>query len=460
MKEELSVTPAKGNPPPALDARQLAFQSLRAIYSGAYADVALHRTLTRQGLAELDRNLVTELVYGCVRRQRTLDALIDQLGRKPARQQPPELRIILHLGFYQLRYLDHIPASAAVNTSVNLAKQTGYGRLSGVVNGILRGYARQQVDDPLQLPADPIQACALRHSFPDWLIQLWWSQLGPVETQQLCDWLNQPPHIDLRINPLKTSLEAVEAAFQAANIATQRLPGLPQALRLQRHQGSIPNLPGYDQGWWMVQDSSAQLVSQMLAPQPGQVVIDACAAPGGKATHLAELMQNQGRVWACDRTTSRLRKIQQNARRLGLTAIKTYTGDSREQPKFHGQADRVLVDAPCSGLGTLHRHADARWRQTPDTLPDLSQLQRDLLTEAARWLTPTGRLVYATCTLHPAENEAMVEQFLQHHPDWHICPPAPEVAAVAEVAPQGWVKVWPHRHDMDGFFMVALERAP
>ncbi|WP_080806037.1 16S rRNA (cytosine(967)-C(5))-methyltransferase [Halomicronema hongdechloris] len=452
------MTPSRGTQSSPLDARQLAFQSLRAIYSGAYADVALHRALTTKGLAELDRHLVTELVYGCVRRQRTLDALIDQLGRKPAQQQPPELRIILHLGFYQLRYLDHIPASAAVNTSVNLAKQNGYSRLSGVVNGILRGYARQQPHDPLQLPTDPIQACAVDYSFPDWMMRLWWQQLGSDEARQLCDWLNQPPHIDLRINPLKTSLEAVEVAFQTAGIETVRLPGLPQALRLRHHQGSIPKLPGYDQGWWMVQDSSGQLVGQLLAPQAGQVVIDACAAPGGKATHLAELMQDQGQIWACDRTGSRLRKIQQNARRLGLTAIKTYTGDSRHQPKFHGQADRVLVDAPCSGLGTLHRHADARWRQTPETIQDLSQLQQDLLTEAARWLQPTGRLVYATCTLHPAENEAIVEQFLQTHPDWQIEPPSWEIAAVAAVAPQGWVKVWPHRHHMDGFFMVALER--
>ncbi|HEY9889581.1 MAG TPA: 16S rRNA (cytosine(967)-C(5))-methyltransferase, partial [Candidatus Obscuribacterales bacterium] len=400
-------------------------------------------------------------VYGTVRRQRSLDALIDQLGKKPAHQQPLDLRIILHLGLYQLRFLTQVPESAAVNTSVDLTKTVGLAKLSGVVNGILRQYVRLRQDghDPLTLPSDRTQAIAIAHSYPDWLVALWLSQLGEAETIALAEWFNRPPTIDLRLNPLKTTGAALTQQFAEAGIAVEPLPPVPQALRLSHHAGSIQQLPGYADGLWTVQDASAQLVSALVAPEPGQVVIDACAAPGGKTTHLAELMGDEGTIWACDRTTSRLNKVKQNLNRLQLRSVQIFTGDSTTITKFAGQGDRVLVDAPCSGLGTLQRHADARWRQTPDTIAELTQLQGQLLAQAATWVKPTGTLVYATCTLHPAENEGVIEQFLMAHPDWRIVPPAPTEAVAALATPEGWVKVWPHRHGMDGFFMVRLGRA-
>lgn len=448
-------------------ARQLAFEVLQAIHRGAYADVALHRALgrMRSHLDSRDRALATELVYGSVRRQRTLDALIDALGKKKAHQQPAAIRLLLHLGFYQLRYLDSIPPAAAVNTTVDLAKANGQDRLSSVVNGILRQYLRQrdQGRDPLELPADTTAALGVSHSFPDWIVRLWQDQIGDAETEQLCDWFNRTPYLDLRINPLRTAIRVVEQAFDQVGAPYQRLPGVPQALRLLEHVGSLERLPGYGEGWWSVQDASAQLVAHLVNPQPGQVVIDACAAPGGKATHLAELMNDTGTVWACDLPgkkapiSPRLRKVMDNAQRLGLPSLKPSPGDSRSRPEFHGQADCVLVDAPCSGLGTLHRHADARWRQSPDAIQPLQQLQGALLTEAANWTKPNGRLVYATCTLHPQENQAVIQQFLAQHPDWRVLPPqAGSLAALA--ASQGWIQIWPHQAEMDGFFMVALGR--
>jgi 16S rRNA (cytosine967-C5)-methyltransferase len=440
--------------------RQLAFLALRSIQRDAFADVALDRVLQDAELNSQDRRLATELVYGSVRRQRTLDALIDQLGKKKSHQQPPDLRAILHLGLYQLRYLNQIPASAAVNTTVELAKQNGFAGLSGFVNGLMRQYIRlaEAAGDPLQLPPDPVQRLGTRHSYPDWIVQVWLEQLDLAEVEQLCEWMNRPPHIDLRINPLRTSLEAVEAAMQAAGIAVQPLPHLPQALRLVEHVGAIQNLPGFREGWWMVQDASAQLVSYLVDPQPGEFVIDACAAPGGKALHLAELMRDQGKIWACDRTASRLKKLTENAERLGIHATEISIGDSRDQPQFVGKGDRVLLDAPCSGLGTLNRHADARWRQTPERVQELATLQQELLTAAATWLKPDGVLVYATCTLHPQENEQVISAFLAQHPNWQIEPPTPDSPAAAFATSQGWVKVWPHRQQMDGFFMVRLKR--
>lgn len=443
-------------------ARQVAFETLRAVHRGTFADVALDRYLNRSDLPQRERSLATELVYGAVRRQRTLDALIDQFGKQSARQQRPDVRLLLHLGFYQLRYLSTIPPSAAVNTTVELAKVNGQGRLSGVINGILRTYLRLQAanpdQDPLQLPADAVTALGIQHSFPDWIVQLWHDQLGVEETEQLCRWFNQAPHLDLRVNCLQTSVAEVQAAFQAVGLATSPLPQAPAGLRLLQHGGRVTELPGYGDGWWSIQDSSAQVVAHWVNPQPGDVVIDACAAPGGKATHLAALMGDAGTVWACDRTPARIKKIQANCQRLQLTSIRPYTGDSRNIPQFHGTADRVLVDAPCSGLGTLHRHADARWRQTPESVAELTTLQLDLLTEAARWLKPQGRLTYATCTLHPDENQGVMRQFLQQHPDWQIQPPSADTPWSAIADPEGWLQIWPHRQDMDGFFIVTLRR--
>jgi 16S rRNA (cytosine967-C5)-methyltransferase len=448
------------NEPVLSPARRLAFDALKEIARGGFADVVLNRLLGQRSLSDQDRQFATELVYGTVRRQRTLDALIDQLGKKRADQQPQDLRLILHLGLYQLRYLTQVPESAAVNTSVELAKISGKTQLAGVVNGILRQYVRLQAGqtDPLVLPSDRWGAIAVKHSFPDWIVALWQAQLGDPETAELCEWFNRPPVIDLRINTLKTTVDEVEACFASKGIATQHLPYLPQALRLREHVGSIRQLPGYDEGWWTVQDASAQLVGHWVNPQPNEVVIDACAAPGGKTTHLAELMGDRGQIWACDCTTSRLNKVKQNLQRLQLSSVKTFTGDSTTLTKFTGLGDRVLVDAPCSGLGTLHRHADARWRQTPDSVAGLTELQAQLLHQAATWVKPHGMLIYSTCTLHPAENEGVVQRFLATHSEWQILPPHPEELGSALATSEGWVQLWPHRAQMDGFFMVRLGR--
>lgn len=439
--------------------RQLAFIALKDIHRrGAYTDIALDRVLKTAKLNSPNRGLLTEIVYGCVRRSRSLDALIDQLGKKSATQQPPELRIILHIGLYQLRYQERIPASAAVNTSVELAKANGFKGLTGFVNGMLRQYSRlAATTEPLQLPQDPIKRLGIFHSFPDWIIQMWVEQLGIEETEQLCQWFNQTPTIDLRINPLQTSIEDVEAAMTSASVEVKRLPHLPQALRIIGSAGAIGQLPGFNEGWWTVQDSSAQLVSYLLDPHAGDIVIDACAAPGGKTSHIAELMGDQGKIFACDKTASRLKKVKENAQRLQLKSIQICTGDSRNYPQFTNIGDSVLLDAPCSGLGTLHRRPDIRWRSTPANIEELAILQGELLEQAATWLKPGGILVYATCTLHPQENEAVIQSFLARHAQWQIDPPLNSPLEIF-ATPEGWIKVWPLRYQMDGFFMVRLKR--
>ena len=466
---------------PVINPRQLAFDALQAIECHqAYTDIALDRVLHNQKIASRDRSLVCQLVYGVVRHKRSLNALIDNLGKKKAQQQPPKLRIILYLGLYQLRYLNQIPDSAAVNTSVELAKVNGLKKLAGVVNGVLRNYLRQQLDwlearnpltcfgqasenrdsfwELLKLPRDPIKRLGILYSFPDWLVETWCQQLSLEETEQLLTWFNQTPTIDLRVNILRTSLAEVKAALQDAGVASSGIPYLPQALRITEGSGAINQLPGYREGWWIVQDGSAQLVTHLLDPQPGETIVDACAAPGGKTTHIAELIGDRGMVWACDRSKSRLQKVKANAERLQLKSIQIQAGDSRNLSQFTNQCDRVLLDAPCSGLGTLHKRPDLRWRQTPEKIAELSLLQQELLTRTATWVKPQGILVYSTCSIHPQENEKVVQSFLDSHPNWSISIPAPESIINNLDISEGWIKVYPHRHHMDGFFMVKLQK--
>ncbi|NES89836.1 16S rRNA (cytosine(967)-C(5))-methyltransferase [Okeania sp. SIO2B9] len=435
--------------------RQLAFIILQEVYrKEAFADFALDKHLRKNDLIDANRRLVTELVYGCVRRQRSLDAIIDRLAKKKSHQQHPDLRIILHIGLYQLSYLTQIPESAAVNTTVELAKENKLAKLTGFINGLLREYIRRELT--IDLPKNPVQKLGTLYSFPDWIVKYWIETLGLRETEELCSWFNQSPSLDLRINPLKISITEVETAMKNTGICVNWIPQFPQLLRLTGAVGSIQKLPGYEEGLWSVQDSSAQLVSYLLNPQPGEIIIDACAAPGGKTTHIAELIGDNGKIFAIDKTASRLKMLEQNSERLQLKSISIYIGDSRSFPEFINQADRVLLDAPCSGLGTLHRRADARWRQTPENIQKLSKLQSELLENTAKWVKPAGVLVYATCTIHPLENEEVIEKFLTNNSEWEI--EAPTIDFIVSPTVEGWVKVWPNREHMDGFFMVKLRR--
>lgn len=433
------------------NARTLAFNALKLINKqNTYADVALDRILKPVvDISKSDRSLVTELVYGITRRQRTLDALIAEFTGKPTDKQPPDLRLILQIGTYQICFLDHIPNSAAVNTTVDLAKSQKLGGLSGLVNAVLRKVCQKQEQQTLY---NNIQDLGTLYSFPDWLIELWTQQFGQNETEELCQWFNRSPHIDLRVNILKITTPELIALFQTAGVEVTTFAAIPNALRLSSGVGNIPDLIGFSEGLWTVQDASAQLAALVLDPQPDDVVIDACAAPGGKTTHIAELMGDKGIIYACDRTESRLKKLQQNCDRLNLSSIQIRTGDSRE---LTFTADRVLLDVPCSGLGTLHRHADARWRQTTEESSKLAILQTELLNRAQTWVKLNGIMVYSTCTLHPAENEAVIEKFLVDHPNWQLM--APNITQFISDRP--WSKILPHKHDMDGFFIAKLHKA-
>ncbi|GAB4217002.1 MAG: 16S rRNA (cytosine(967)-C(5))-methyltransferase [Synechococcales cyanobacterium] len=441
MTVKAETTPRGGS-------RFWALQVLRTVdQRGSLVNLALQSVLGQ--IPSHERALTTELVYGITRHQRTLDALIEQFSQRPIQQQPPLLRRLLHLGLYQLRHLSQVPAAIAVSSTVDLARQHHLGRLSGVVNGVLRNYLR---DPELHLdPQEGVARLGLTYSYPDWLIQLWAASLPLEEVEALCQYFNHVPSLDLRVNLWRTTRESVQAQLAHVGIPSEPWPSSRTALRVTAHHGDPSQWPGLAEGHWSVQDSSAQQVVEWLDPQPGELIIDGCAAPGGKTGHLGEAMHNQGRIIALDHHAGRLRRVRDHAERLGLTIVHTQAvtlGDPQFDPLAQGlpawgSVDRVLLDVPCSGLGTLHRHADGRWRQSPETWAALLPRQAALLEQAHAWLKPGGTLVYATCTLNPAENEQQIARFGQAHPDWTV-----ETQTI-----------WPHRHQQDGFFMAKL-RAP
>ena len=431
-----------------LDSRRVAWRALQAVAAGAYADLALERELHRLPLAPPDRALATELCFGAIRQRRRLDAWLDQLGRVPAERQPPRLRWLLHLGLYQLLATERVPASAAVSTTVELAKRDGLARLAPVANGLLRSFLRRPQPD-LPLPPLPAAALGLRHSLPDWLAAQLLQWLPPDQAEVFGVAANQPPPLDLRVNRLRASREAVLAAFAAAGLAAEPLDDAPWGLTLHGRIGDLRELPGYAEGHWCVQDRAAQRIAPLLDPQPGERLLDACAAPGGRSTHIAELIGDVGTVVAVDRSAGRLRRVRANADRLGLAALQLRQADAAALggELVGGEPlgvlfDRILLDAPCSGLGTLARHADARWRIDPATIEELEGVQRRLLEGMVPLLKPAGRLVYATCTVHPAENGGLISAFLAGRPDW---------SQLSEL------QLWPRPGGGDGFYAAVLQ---
>ena len=458
--------------PIGLEPRHGAWRVLRAVAAGAYADRALERELAGARLTPRDRALATELAYGAIRQRRLLDGWINALARVPAERQPPDLRWLLHVGLYQLLFSRRVPASAAVSTSVDLARRIGLVRLAPVVNGILRGVLRRrhpggdaagaagappEAGEPLSLearepweglvlPADPAESLALRHSLPPWLASELLRWLPAEAAEAFGRAANATPPVDLRLNPIRCRLADQLAAFAAAGVEALPLPDAPLGLTLPGRGGDPRQLPGFAEGHWCVQDRHAQAVVPLLAPQPGESILDACAAPGGKTTQIAEAVADGAEIWAVDRCPERLQRVVANAERLGHGGIHTLAADAAElaslRPDWRGRFQRILLDAPCSGLGTLARHADARWRVDPAAIEELVVVQDQLLTGLAPLLAPGGRLVYATCTVHPRENGERIEAFLAEHSGWQL---------------RHQHQWWPDEAGGDGFYVAVLE---
>ncbi len=449
---------------PARTAREAALRALRDIdVKEAYANLALDAHLSRSRLEGRDRGLATELVYGVTRRRATLDWAIGQVATRPLDKMDPWVRNILREAVYQILYMDRIPDSAAVDEAVELAKRYGHAGVAKFVNGVLRNLIRRREalvwPDPAE---DPVGALAVTHSHPEWLVREWTGRYGTEEATRLLEAANRVPPLTIRVNKLKATREQVAEALAAEGVQTEPTAHSPQGLIVRglTSATSLEQLKAMKEGLFTVQDESSMLVGPALAPEPGWLVIDVAAAPGGKATHLAELMQNQGKVLAVDIHPHKIDLIEENARRLATTIVEGLCLDAREIGKhMPGRADAVLCDVPCSGLGTLARRPDARWRKAPEDIDALAQVQRAILESAAAAVKPGGVLVYSTCTIHPKENQEMVEGFLADHPEFAFEELEPYLPpSLAGEDRGGWIQLLPHIHGTDGFFIARMRK--
>ncbi len=439
-----NLPPIKG-----LYTRKAAWEVIQAVGGGAFADVALERTLNLYSFKSIDKALITELSYGAIRQRYFLDCWIDYLGKVPAKKQPPLLRWLLHLGLYQILKMNRIPPAAAINTTVELTKTLHLRKLAPVVNAILRS-AQRSKEKGLLLPKlkNPSLELAKNASIPPWLANELIRWKGVECANKISQAFNSISPIDIRVNKLRADIKNVKSSFDSLGIKNKLIPGCPHGLEITAGVGEITKWPGYKEGKWSVQDRSSQLIAPLLKPLPGEIILDACAAPGGKSTHIAELMNNKGKIWSVDRSSRRSKKILDNSERLGTTCLRLLVADSNElllkYPKWKGFFDRVLIDAPCSGLGTLARHPDARWRMNKDRIDELIDLQFKLLNSLSYLLKKGGRLVYSTCTIHPDENINQIKNFLQSKSEFLL-----------EYEKQ----IWPgDEFNGDGFYVAVLKK--
>jgi 16S rRNA (cytosine967-C5)-methyltransferase len=443
--------------------RLLALRVLERVQrAGAYADVALHSQLGRSHLPAADRAFATDLVNGTLRWRGRIDFLLARVLDRDLEKLEPLVANALRLGAYQIACTDRVPDSAAVDQTVRCVRAAGVERATGLVNAVLRRLAAEHGEIELpSLESDPLGHLTHALSLPTWLASRWLRDLGAEEAAALVRASNRVPPLTVRANRLRTDrvalLEAMRGRFPEAAPCRFAADGLVLGRR-----GNPAVDPAFLDGRFTVQDEASQLVVALLDPKPGERVLDACAAPGGKATAIGERVGPGGQVLALDRHARRLDLVRSLARRLGLGWVRGVERDATRplaDLAVPHAFDRVLVDAPCSGLGTLRRNADARWRVRPDDPARLAEIQLSILKNAAGVLRPGGVLVYSTCTLLPEENEEIVQAFLRETSEFWLCPAAETPSEARPVVDaEGLLRCLPHRHDTDGFFAARLVR--
>ena len=397
--------------------RKASWEILLKVSSGSYSDHAMEKVLKNYHFNSLDIAFITELSFGCIRYRKFLDLWIDHISKISHDRQPPKLRWLLHIGLYQLLKMDKIPFSAAISTTVEVAKKTDLKGLAGTVNAILRNTVRNIEKKNLpKIPPDILEKMSYLESLPSWLIKEIVNWVGIKEAQNIAKAFNKKPSIDLRINSLKTNSDKFLKELHENQICAEPINQLKNGITLNSNPRDIKNLPGYKDGLWIVQDRSSQWVAPLLLPKGGERILDACAAPGSKTTHLAELTDDNAEILAVDRSDKRLKLLQSNLERLNIKSVKTFKADATRlidiKPSFISYFDKILIDAPCSGIGTLARNPDSRWSLSKEKIKELINLQEKLLENILPLLKKNGTLVYSTCTICPEENNLLIKRFI------------------------------------------------
>ncbi|WP_028545065.1 16S rRNA (cytosine(967)-C(5))-methyltransferase RsmB [Paenibacillus taiwanensis] len=431
----------------------------------SYSNLQLNEALNEAKLERVDAGLATELVYGTIQRLNTIDGVLARKVAKGTGKLKPWMRNLLRMSLYQLQYLDRIPAHAAVNEAVAIAKRRGQQAMAGFVNGVLRGVMRDlQVWDAPQ-NANAVELIAWNHSHPQWLVARWVRTYGEKETARLCAANNEAPHASGRVNRLYGTRELLLEEMSELGLEVMPSALSPDGI-IGYGVGNLAQTSWYQEGKLSVQDESSMLVVEAVRPTAGMRILDCCAAPGGKTMHIAERMGNQGEIVANDVHAHKIALIAEQASRLGLSAVQTINVDAATLSQRLPEAsfDVVLLDAPCTGFGVIRRKPDLKWRKDAQDVASIATLQSRLIQEAAKLVRPGGRLVYSTCTIEHEENDEVVSQFLQQHTKWSLDDswklhlPADKLAAALARSSAGMLQVLPHDADSDGFFIACLQR--
>ena len=435
--------------------REAALRILQAADTrSAFSDRLLDGAHARGGPDERDQALMHELVKGTLRWRGRLDWALDRLVHIGLSQVQPWVKNILRMGAYQILFLERVPAHAAVDESVKLAHRYGHPGTAGLVNSVLRRLVEEK--ETLVPPeGDDVESLAAWGSHPEWIIERWLDQFGLEQTRALLLADNRAAPVGLRVNPMRNSREELIERLAAEGVTALPSRLAPDHVRLE--ESTAPGrLAAFREGRCTAQDESETLIGRLVAPQPHERLLDLCAAPGGKCTHLAELMGDEGEVWALERAEARVASLEATVRRLGTHAVHVVTGDGRTYT-FPMPFDRVLVDAPCSGLGVLARRADARWRKGPELLRELPPIQQELLVAGGRRARPGGVVVYSVCSFEPEETTEVVERFLREQPSF-VLESATGVLPDEVVDEHGFMRVLPHVHGCDGAFAARFRR--
>ncbi|MEW6408937.1 MAG: 16S rRNA (cytosine(967)-C(5))-methyltransferase RsmB [Nitrospirota bacterium] len=440
--------------------RQIALDALNMIEKGALASSVFEKVFECKP-SRLDRAFIMELVYGVLRNRGKIDWIIECSAGRRLKEIEIGVVNILRSGIYQLLFMDKVPTWAAVDESVKLAKRCKYKRASGFINGVLRRTSKISPDllDFPRLEEGPLHHISVVYSHPEWLVKRWLGQFGVEDTIALCKTNNRIPPLTLRTNTLLTNRDELINDLSKEGVEAVNTPVSPVGIKVKGII-SIEELPSFKRGWFQIQDEASQLISYLLFPKKGERILDACAAPGGKTTHIAQFIEDEGEIIAIDINEEKLIRLKENCKRLGIKCVKSYHTDSTKDLKWLGVFDRILLDAPCSGTGIIRRHPDGKWRKTERTITEYQALQKKLLENIAEILKPGGVIVYSTCSTEPEEGENVVNEFLHNHPKFYIDNPVTYIPATGRHLinyPSGdFIRTYPHISDMDGFFGARL----
>jgi len=425
---------------------------------GAYSNLKLNQYFKSYNLEYKDRGFASEILYGTLRNKLKIDYMIGRFSKVDLDKMSSWARNIIRTAVYQIFYMDRVPDFAAVNESVEIAKAKDR-KAASFVNGLLRGILRNKEAFNKIDVKDSVKRMSIEYSHPEWFIRKYLPIYGEGF---LCRWMEQnntPSHMTIRVNTLKTDTDTVGGLFQQKGIGVKR--GIvPEALILEGY-GMIEKSDEYSSGLITIQDESSMLASRVLKPSPGSNVLDMCSAPGGKATHMAQLMNDSGKLIAFDLHPHKIKLIRDNATRMGIHIINAQEGDaSKHNQELENFADFLLLDAPCSGLGLMRKKPEIRWRVTEEDIVSLQKVQKDILKNVSSYVKPGGHMVYSTCTITREENEEVLEDFLKYNSEFFIEDISSYIPEELKdsMTKEGFLKLFPHEHDTDGFFIAKLGR--